>query len=97
MKWENFPFIFQKILPEIRKLKERTWKIKLKTLETRSNFVDNPEYAETNEKLGKIYQEKTNGIRIRSKYNWYKNSEKFSNFFLNLGKFRAVQNKFETS
>ena len=77
---------------------ERTYlENKLKTLETRSNFVDNPEYAETNEKLGKIYQEKTNGIRIRSKYNWYKNSEKFSNFFLNLGKFRAVQNKSETS
>ena len=40
---------------------------KLKTLETRLNFVDNPEYIETNEKLDKIYHAKTNGIRIRSK------------------------------
>ena len=31
---------------------------KLKTLETRPDFIDNPEYTETNEKLDKIYQEK---------------------------------------
>ena len=47
-------------------------KNKLKTLETRPNFVDNPEYIKTNEKLDKINQEKSNGIRIRSKYHWYK-------------------------
>ena len=40
---------------------------KLKTLESSPNFVDNPEYAETNEKLDKIYQETTNGISIRTK------------------------------
>ena len=40
---------------------------KLKTLETSTYFVDNSEYTKTNEKLDKIYQEKTNGIRIRSK------------------------------
>ena len=34
---------------------------KLKTLEIINNFVDNPEYTKTNEKLDKIYQEKTNG------------------------------------
>ena len=54
-------------------------------------------YVETNEKLDKIYQEKTNGIRIRSKYNWYKHGEKSSKFFLNLEKSRVVQNKFEIS
>ena len=38
---------------------ERTYlKIKRKTLEISTNFVNNPEFAETNEKLGKIYQEK---------------------------------------
>ena len=40
---------------------------KLKTLETRSNFADKPEYTETNQKFDKIYLGKTNGIRIRSK------------------------------
>ena len=68
-------------------------KNKLKTLETRPNFVDNPEYNETNKKLDKIYQEKTNGVRIRSKCNWYEHGEKSSNFFLNLEKSRAVQNQ----
>ena len=37
---------------------ERTYfENKLKTLETSTNFVDNPEYTETNEKLDKIYNQ----------------------------------------
>ena len=68
-------------------------KNKLKTLESRSNFVNNPEYTEINEKLDKIYQKKANGIRIRSKCNWYEHGEKSSNFFLDLEKSRAVQNQ----
>ena len=70
---------------------------KLKTLENSPNFVNNPEYIETYEKLDKIYQEKANGIRIRSKCNWYGHGEKSSKFFLNLEKSRVVQNKFEIS
>ena len=66
---------------------------KLKTLETSPNFVDNPEYTETNEKLEKMYQEKTNGLRIRSKCDSYKHGEKSSKFFLNLEKSRAFQNQ----
>ena len=66
---------------------------KLKTLENSPSFVNNPEYVETNEKLDKIYQEKANGIRIRSKCNWYEHGEKYSKFFLNLEKSRAVQNQ----
>ena len=66
---------------------------KLKTLETRPDFIDNLEYTETNEKLDKIYQEKINGIRIRSKCNWYEHGEKSSKFFLSLEKSRAVQNQ----
>ena len=43
----------------MRNKTERTYlENKLKTLETRQNFVDNPEYTETYEKLDKIYQEK---------------------------------------
>ena len=65
----------------------------LKTLENSPSFVDNPEYIETNEKLDEIYQEKTNGIRNRNKWNWYERGEKSSKFFLNLAKSRAVQNQ----
>ena len=64
---------------------------KLKTLETSASFVDNLEYTDTNEKLDKIYQEKTNGIRIRSKCDWYELGKNFSKFFLNFEKSRAVQ------
>ena len=38
-------------------------------------------------------KKKKNGIRIRSKCNWYEHGEKSSNFFLNLEKSRAVQNQ----
>ena len=72
---------------------ERTYlENKLKTLETSSNFVDHPEYTETNEKLIKIYQEKKNGIRIRNNVIGT-SREKSSKFFLNLGKSCAVQNQ----
>ena len=66
---------------------------KLKTLESRPKFIDNPEYIETNEKFDKIYQEKANGIRIRSQCNWYEHGEKSSKNFLNLEKSRAFQNQ----
>ena len=61
---------------------ERTYlENKLKPLENSPSFVNNPGYIEANEKLDKIYQEKANGIRIRSKCNWYKHGEKSPNFF----------------
>ena len=66
---------------------------KLKTLETSPYFVDNPEYTKTNEKLDKICQEKKNGIRIRSRCNWYDHGEKSSEFFQNLENSSAVQNQ----
>ena len=68
---------------------------KLKTLENSPSFVNTPEYIETYEKLDKIYQEKTNGIRIRSKCAWYEHGEKTLKFFLNLEKSRAVQNQIQ--
>ena len=66
---------------------------KFKNLENSPSFVDKPEYIEINGKLDKIYQEKTNAIRIRNKCNSYEHGEKSSNFFLNLEKSRAVQNQ----
>ena len=66
---------------------------KLKSLGDSPSFVISPEYIETNEKLDKVYQGTTNGIRIRSKCNWYKHGEKTSNFFLNLEKPHAFQNQ----
>ena len=94
LKYEirKFSIHFSKGIARSNKIERTYLENKLKTLENRPNFV-NPEYIETYEKLDKIYQEKTNGIRIRSKCNWYEHGEKSSKLFLNLEKSRAIQNQ----
>ena len=48
-------------------------------------------------KLNIIYQEKTNGIRIRSKCGWYEHREKSAKFFQNLEiNLEQFKIKFET-
>ena len=49
------------------------------------------EYIDCRNKLDKIYEQKINGITIRSKYDWYQYGEKSSKFFLDLEKARATQ------
>ena len=95
LKYEirKFSIHFSKDIAWNKKIERTYLENKLKTLESRPNFVNSPEYTETNEKLDKIYQEKANGIRIRSKCNWYEHGEKSSKFFLSLEKSRAVQNQ----
>ena len=56
-----------------------------------TNFQTNQYYLECKQKLQNIYTKKANGIRIRSKCNWYENGEKSTKFFLNLEKYRAIQ------
>ena len=43
-----------------------------------------------------IYEEKTNGLTIRSKCEWYEFGEKSSKFFLNLEKQHALLNQVRT-
>ena len=92
-KIRKFSIHFSKGIARNKKIERTSLENKLKTPENSPNFVNNPEYIETYEKLDKIYQEKTNGIRIRSKCNWYEHGEKSSKLFLNLEKSRAVQNQ----
>ena len=54
------------------------------------NFLTNEYYLECKQKLQNIYAKKVNGIRIRSKCNWYENGEKSTKFFLNLEKYCAT-------
>ena len=89
----KFSIHFSKGIVRNKKTERTYLENKLKTLENSTSFVNNPEYLKTNEKLDKIYQEKTNGITIRSKCNWYEHREKSSKFFLNLEKPCAVQNQ----
>ena len=51
----------------------------------------NEYYLECKQKLQNIYIKKVNGIRIRSKCNWYKNGEKSPKLFLHLQKYYVTQ------
>ena len=62
---------FSKNIARNKKTERKYLENKFKNLENSPSFVVNLEYIETNEKLDKIFQEKTNGIRIRSKCKWY--------------------------
>ena len=64
---------------------------KLKKLENNTNYIENLEYIDCRNKLDKIYEQTINGIRIRSKSDWYEYDEKPSKFFLNLEKTRSRQ------
>ena len=68
LKYEirKFSIHFSKDIAQNKKTERTYLENELKPLENTSSFVDNPEYIETNEKLDKIYHEKTNGIRIRN-------------------------------
>ena len=47
-----------------------------------SSYFDNEDYLACKTKLDKIYEKKVEGLRIRSKWDWYEKGEK-SKFFLN--------------
>ena len=47
---------------------------------------ENEDYLRCKVRLEEIYEIKTNGVKIRKKWDWYEYVEKFSNLFLNLEK-----------
>ena len=67
---------------------------KLKNLE--SNMNNHEEYHDCKTQLEQIYKIKANGVKIRSKCEWYEYGEKSSKFFLNLEKSRAIQGQVRT-
>ena len=87
-RWEYLKY-------EIRKFSIKFSKLFSKNTKTQctANYLDNSEYISCKSKLDQFYEEKANGIRIRSKCNWHKYGEKSTKFFLNLEKIRAHQNK----
>ena len=58
-----------------------------------SSYFDNEDYLACKTKLDKIYDKKAEGLRIRSKCDWYEKGEKSTKFFLNLEKRHAIQNQ----
>ena len=101
--WEYLKYKITKISKNSSKETARSNKIessvletKLKTLESKIRFRDDPEYIHCKEELEKLYQEKTNSAIIRSRCDWYEHEIKSSKFFLNLEKICAAQNQIRT-
>ena len=88
LKYEirKFSIKFSKLLSKNTKTQTLLLEKKLKLLECTANYLDNSEYISCKSKLDQFYEEKANGIRIRSKCDWYKYGEKSTKFFLNLEK-----------
>ena len=98
VRWEFLKYEIRKFSIEFSKLQAQNTKKekmflenKLKKLENNTNCMENLEYIDCRNKLDKIYEQKINGIRIRSKCDWYEHGEKSSKFFLNLEKTRSTQ------
>ena len=60
-----------------------TLESKLKELEQIPACIFDRNYLEYKNKLEQIYEEKANGVKIRSKCGWYEFGEKSSKVFLN--------------
>ena len=99
LRWEfskykirKFAINFSKKLVKEENKDQSFLETELKKLEKNlNNFQTNDYYLECKQKLQNIYIKKVNGIRIRSKCNWYQNGEKSNKFFLNFEKYRATQ------
>ena len=73
--------------------KEVKFRKKLKLLEGKLNCNKaKDEYNVCKENLNVIYNEIADGIKIRSRCNWYELGEKSNKFFLNLEKYQASHN-----
>ena len=92
VRWEclksevrKFSFKFSKA--QAKKLRKGL--ARKKTLE--SNVNNHEEYNSCKTQLEQIYKMITNGMKIRSKCEWYEHEERSSKFFLNLEKSRAAE------
>ena len=73
---------FSKQYAKHKRTKTFTLEKKLKELEANANFNFDDHYLECKNKLEQIYQEKTNGIKIRSNCDRYEFGRNLQNFSL---------------
>ena len=98
VRWKFLKYEITKFSIELSKLQAQNSKKggknlenKLKKLETNTNYIKNSEYVDCTNKLDKIYEQKMNVMRIRSKCDWYEYGENSSKFLLNFEKSRAAR------
>ena len=95
---EFFKYEIRKFTIEFSKNKaklkrEKLSEVKLTELEQNlSNDEAKEQYNAYRGEINEIYNEISNGIKIRSKCDWYKFGEKSNKFFLTMEKRRATQN-----
>ena len=94
IRWEYLKYEIRKFsihfsVSEAKKINNemKTLENKIKTVEENlTNNENNEEYLKCKRDLNYIYDQKIEGIKIRSKCNWYEDGEKSSKVFLNLEK-----------
>ena len=99
MKYETRKFAkkYPKAIAENTRKKIDSLEIELKHLETDLKIYQTSQKClDCKSKLDEIYSKKADGVRMRSKYDWYKSGEKSNKFFLNLEKTRTSQGLIRT-
>ena len=100
-KWEYLKYEIRKFTINFSKNKAKNKRKEKAFLENKINKLEQVsddnnnnkiDYEICKGKLNEIYDDISNGIKIRSKCNCYEYGEKSSKFFLNLEKHRAAQN-----
>ena len=99
MKYEVWKFTikYTKQIAKEKRQQQTNWENQLKILKRCLDEDDNQsKYNAIKNELDAIYDHITEGIRIRSKCDWYEHSEKSTKLFLNLEKQRGAQNNKKT-
>ena len=92
MRFENLQKKYAKAIAENKRKETDSLEIDLKHLKTDlKNYQTSQKYLDCKSKLDEIYCKNTDGIRLRSKCDWYGSGEKSNKFFLNLEKASASQ------
>ena len=98
MKYEirKFYICFSKEKAKKARADTVTLENKLKELEGNPDCILDGNYLDYKNKLEQTYNEKANGVKIRSKCEWYEFEEKSTKCFLNLEKQHALLNQVRT-
>ena len=94
LRWEylkyeirKFTKKYAKAVAENARKEIDSLEIEPKHLETDlKNYQTSKKHLDCKSKLNEIYSKKANGVRIRSKCDWYESGKKSNKFFLNLEK-----------
>ena len=102
VRWEFFKYEIRKFSIEFQKLQVQNTKRekmflenKIKKLENNTNYIENSEYVDCRNKLDKIYEQKINGMRIRSNKIGTNTVKSLQNLFLVLKNLELHKTKFE--